>query len=98
VVVLENEDNHKSVDNVLTCLPASRLEEAVSNTRGYQSLLDVPPPPKILTTRIKTKLRHTQYAIAMYPTEVLFTRKRGNRTRGLPSPIVLMFPRCCTTE
>ena len=32
-----------------------------------------------------------------YQTEVLSTRKRGNRTRGVPSPIVLMLsplPRC----
>ncbi len=26
-----------------------------------------------------------------YPTEVLSTRKRGNRARGVPSPIVLML-------
>ncbi len=30
----------------------------------------MPPPPKILTTRIKTKLRPTQYVFATYPTEV----------------------------
>ncbi len=38
---------------VLTCPPAG---EAVSNTKAYQSPLDVPPPPRNLTTRIKAKL------------------------------------------
>ena len=42
------------------------LEEVVSNTRACQSSLDVvPPPPNILTTRIKTKLWHTQYAVLL---------------------------------
>jgi hypothetical protein len=38
---------------VLTCPPEG---EAVSNTRAYQSPLDVPPPPRNLTTRIKARL------------------------------------------
>ena len=38
---------------VLTCPPEVR---AVSNTKAYQSPLDVPPPPRNLTTRIKAKL------------------------------------------
>ena len=72
-------------------------KDGVSNTRAYQSSLDVPPPSRILTTRIKTKLWHTQYAIATYPTdEVLPTRQDigvvefeggGEATiRGRPKP------------
>ena len=56
------------------CSPVFRLEEIVSNTRAYQSSLDVPPLPKILTTRIKTKLWHRQYSVAMYLAEGLSTR------------------------
>jgi hypothetical protein len=41
---------------VLTCPPEVRV---VSNTKAYQSQLDVPPPPRNLTTRIKAKLRVT---------------------------------------
>ena len=43
---------------VLTCPLAG---EEVSNTKAYQSPLDVPPPPRNLTTRIKAKLRITHY-------------------------------------
>ncbi len=62
----DNESNreHKSDDEaqkqravcVLTCPPEVR---AVSNTKAYQSPLDVPPPPRNLTTRIKAKLKMT---------------------------------------
>jgi hypothetical protein len=41
---------------VLTSPPEARV---VSNTKAYQSPLDVPPPPRSLTTRIKAKLRGT---------------------------------------
>ncbi len=41
---------------VLTCPPEVRV---VSNTKAYQSPLDVPPPPRNLTTRIKAKPRGT---------------------------------------
>ena len=41
---------------MLTCPPEVK---AVSNTKAYQSPLDVPPPPRNLTTRIKAKLRIT---------------------------------------
>ena len=41
---------------VLTCPLAG---EAISNTKACQSLLDVPPLPRNLTTRIKAKLRIT---------------------------------------
>ena len=58
------------------CQLVFRLEKVVSNTRGYQSSLDVPPPPKILTTRIKTKLRHTQYAVAV-PNRGTLHKKEG---------------------
>jgi hypothetical protein len=58
---------------VLTCLPA---REVISNTKGYQSSLDVPPPPKILTSRIKTKLRHTQYAVVV-PNRGTHHKKEG---------------------
>ena len=46
---------------VLTCPPEVW---AVSNTKAYQSPLDVPPPPRNLTTRIKAKLRptHSKYS------------------------------------
>ena len=43
---------------VLTCPPEVR---AVSNTKAFQSPLDVPPPPRNLTTRIKAKLRITHH-------------------------------------
>ncbi len=46
------------------------LEEVISNTKAYQSPLDVPPLPKILTTGIKTKLIPTQgmpHTHQMYP-------------------------------
>jgi hypothetical protein len=35
--------------------------EAVSNTKAYQSPLDVPPSPRNVTTRIKAKLRITHH-------------------------------------
>ena len=49
---------------VLTCPPEVR---AVSNTKAYQSPLDVPPPPRNLTTRIKAKLRNTPYSVVSHP-------------------------------
>ena len=41
---------------VLTCPP---VREAVSNTKANHSPLDVPPPSRNLTTRIKAKLKIT---------------------------------------
>ena len=41
---------------VLTCPPVG---EVVSNNKAYQSLLDVFPTPRNLTTRIKDRLRVT---------------------------------------
>ena len=35
-----------------------------------------PPPPKILTTRIRTKLRHTQYAVDV-PNRGTLHKKEG---------------------
>ena len=39
------------------CWLVLRAGKVVSNTKAYQSLLDVPPPPRNLTTIIKTMLR-----------------------------------------
>ncbi len=49
---------------VLTCPLEGR---AVSNTKAYRSPLDVPPPPRNLTTRIKAKLRTTHSSVVSYP-------------------------------
>lgn len=49
------------------CSPVFRLEEIVSNTRAYQSSLDVPSPPSRLTITVKGLLRPTQIRPS-YPT------------------------------
>ncbi len=58
---------------VLTCPPEVRV---VSNTKAYQSPLDVPPPPRNLTTRIKAKLRNTHCFRCLAPTRPPPQRKR----------------------
>jgi hypothetical protein len=57
---------------VLTCPPEVRV---VSNTKAYQSPLDVPPPPRNLTTRIKAKLRNTHCFRRLAPTRLLPQQK-----------------------
>jgi hypothetical protein len=53
------------------CWLVLRLERAASNTKAYQSLLDAPSLPRNFITRNQTKLRHTQYAVILYPQSVL---------------------------
>ncbi len=61
------------------CWLVLRLERAISNTKAYQSLLDMPSLPRNLITRYYTKLRPTQQSIANHGTHsgVLHDRLEG---------------------
>jgi hypothetical protein len=76
---------------VLTCPPAGK---AVSNTKAYQSPLDVPPPPRNLTTRIKAKLRITHHNPSSRTHQTSSPKENGRQPGRLCIPVAVAAFRC----
>jgi hypothetical protein len=69
---------------VLTCPPEVRV---VSNTKAFQSPMDVPPPPRNLTTRIKAKLRTTRS-----PSSRTHQTPPPTKARGSQGAVAFLLP------
>ena len=71
-------------DCVLSCPPARGV---VSNTKANHSPLDVPPPPRNLTTRIKAKLRSTYWT----PSSCTHHTPPPSKTRGSQGAVAFLL-------
>ena len=97
VVIKNSGARHETVGTsfggVTLCVNLSfRVGAAViSNTKVCQSLLEVPPPPQILTTRIKAKLLHTQL-MSIFRTKKELQNTRQGGGEAFPSQVTQVFP------
>jgi hypothetical protein len=88
VIVLPNTKDTLQVCVVCVCWLVLWLERAVYNTKAYQSLLDVPTPPKNLITRNKTNYHPHRQSIGNHGTH---TGVFHDQLEGLPPTLAFIL-------